>query len=234
MSVQRVLISFFLLSFFLIHEVVLSEPNTIDTNSLKITNAPLWLKRPKVEKITERIQTKLEWSIRKIQVYWYADEASFQKVHNMGPVVQAYSRRSDNSIHLGPQVNEKNFEPIFSHELVHVISHQKYRGAIPKWLEEGLATHLAKQGQVDYKWLARQTWPVDVTQMSHPFRGSSVDFRVHYAVSQALIEMIASKCNLERLIQLGVEKGMQTYLPTYCEIKDLNESFRRWINKKSS
>ena len=80
---------------------------------------------------------------------------------------------------------------VIGHELVHVILRQKYKGAIPGWLEEGLANYTGKMGgKVDYKWL--QTQPkVDVMTLSHPFSGS-VGFRYHYIASTGVMEMIAS------------------------------------------
>jgi len=208
--------------------------STIETNAVFMTDAPHWLKRTRVEKITDRMQAKLEWTIRKINVTWYDTQEKFAQVNKMDAAVQAISRRDDNSIHIGPLVKTDNFDQVFSHELVHIISYQKYKGAIPRWLEEGLANHLSKRGPVDYTWLAKQTLPEDVTKMSHPFNaGSAITFRTHYAVSQALIEMISKKCDLERLIQLSVEKGMEGYLKTYCEIQDLNQAFRDWVKKKA-
>ena len=96
----------------------------------------------------------LEWDIRKIQVYFHSDEASFERSNNLGPAIIAVSLKADNAVHLGPKVTTQNFDQVFGHELVHIISYQKYKDAIPKWLEEGLANYLSKNGNVDYKWLA--------------------------------------------------------------------------------
>ncbi len=215
---------------------VVSPPRAekLETNALLMHKAPPWLKRTRVEKVTDRIQTKLEWTIRKIQVYWYTTPEEFRQVNRMSNAVVAFARRQDNSIHIGPEVNERNFDAIFAHELVHIISYQKYKGAIPKWLEEGMANHLSRQSKLDYKWLSLQTLPVDVRKMDHPFSGTGQDFRLTYAISQALIEMIDAKCDLERLVQLSVERGMEPYLKTYCEILDLNQALSAWIKKKAT
>src|SRR5690606_11603914 len=124
--------------------------------------------------------------------------------HGLGGSVLALARKSSNSIHIGPRVTTENFDQVFGHELVHIISNQKYKGAIPKWLEEGLANHLSKKGKVDYKWLAAKPFPKDVTQLSHPFSGTDDDTRYHYLASQALAEMIFSKCSMQTLLQLSV------------------------------
>jgi hypothetical protein len=211
-----------------------SSPGVIETNAVHMTGSPSWLKRTRVEKVTDRIQTKLEWTIRKIQVKWYDTPESYAQVNKLNSAVVAFARQTDNTIHIGPDVTDSNFDQIFGHELVHIITYQKYKDAIPKWLDEGLANYLSKSGPVKYKWLSEQKLPEDVTQMGHPFKGSSVDFRVNYAVSQALIEMIAAKCDLSQLIQLSVEKHLEDYLKTYCEIEDLNGAFKKWIKKKSS
>lgn len=203
--------------------------NEIDTNALKMPNAPEWLKRPRVEKIIDRMQTKLEWTIRKIEVKWYADADSFQKSHSLGPGVLAVTNKKTGVVHMGPSVSEKDFDSVFGHELVHVIIGQKYKDAIPPWVEEGLANNLAKHGAVDYRWLAKQPFPPDVRALAHPFTGLVRNPRYHYQASQALAEMIGKKCDMENLLRLSVGKSMDFYLDTYCEIKDLNADFKKWV-----
>lgn len=206
----------------------------IDTNSARFVDAPDWLKRLRAEKVIDRIQTKLEWTIRKIDVRFYRNAGEFQKSHSLGPLAMAVTRKDQNKIHLGPQVDDKNFDEVFGHELVHVILGQKYKDAVPKWLEEGLANHLAKYGKVDYKWLSQRKLPADVRQMSHPYNATSVDgVHLHYVASQALAEMLAKKCDLENLLRLSVGEKLENYLATYCEIPDLNAAFRKWVADKT-
>lgn len=208
----------------------------IVTNSVVMPNAPEWLKRTRVEKVIDRIQSKLEWTTRKVKVHWYSSQKEFEKQHSLGPLPRAVTikKPDEQVIHLGPKVDDSNFDWIFGHEMVHVISFQKYKGAIPRWLEEGLANHLAKKTKtVDYKWLAKQTFPEDVTKMDHPFKGSEKGVTYHYIASQALAEMLDKKCDLENLIRLSVERKMENYIVTYCEIKDLNATFKEWVKKKA-
>lgn len=204
----------------------------IQTNAVHMADAPKWLTRVRVEKVIDRIQMHLEWSIRRIEAHWYADTASFQKAHSLGPAAMAVTRKSDNTIHLGPSVTQENFDSVFGHELVHIILGQKYKDAVPKWLEEGLANYIAKYGKVDYSWLAKQKFPEDVRTLTHPYSGAAARIHYHYVASQALAEMIAKKCDLPNLLRLSVEKNMEDYLSTYCEIKDLNAEFRKWVKAK--
>lgn len=205
----------------------------IQTNAVTMPSAPAWLQRTRVERITDRIQTKLEWTIRKIEVLWYSDEAAFQKAHSLGPGVRAVTNKTTGKIHMGPHVTSENFDSVFGHELVHVILGQKYKEAIPGWVEEGLANHIAKHGKVDYAWLAKQKFPDDVRKLSHPFKTTITSPQYHYQASQALAEMIAKKCDMENLLRLSVGMNMDSYLDTYCEIKDLNAEFRKWVKSKS-
>ncbi len=205
----------------------------IQTNEVNMPEAPEWLSRPRVEKITERISTQLEWTIRKIEVHWYKDEASFLRAQNLGPGVLAVTNKATGTIHIGPKVKNEDFDSVFGHELVHVILGQKYKEAVPPWVEEGLANHLAKRGKVDYAWLAKQPFPADVRKLSHPFTGSVSSPRYHYQASQALAEMIAKKCDMTNLLRLSVGMKMDSYLDTYCEIKDLNADFKVWVKKKA-
>ena len=143
------------------------------------------------------------------------------------------TRYKDQTIHLGPNVNSKNFDVVFGHELVHIIFHQKYKGAIPKWLEEGLASHLSQKQKVNYKKLAKHPFPKDIRQLTHPFKSTLTETMYHYRASQALAEMIEAKCDLTNLLRLSVQRKMENYLKSYCEIKDLNSAFKEWVLKKA-
>lgn len=205
----------------------------VETNNVHFAEAPDWVTRPRVEKIISHIQTLLEWDIRKVTVTWYKDQKKFQAAHSLGPAMLAVSLKNSNTILLGPGVTKENFDQVFGHELVHVISFQKYKGAIPPWLEEGLANHLAKTAKVDYKWLAARGLPRDVRQFSHPASGSTDEIHFHYVTSQALAEMIAKKCDLTNLLRLSVGEKMDTYLDTYCELPDLNAAYKKWVQARA-
>lgn len=227
-----------ILSSWLIGAGLLSTPaayaaREIKTNSIYMSAAPDWVTVNRVDKIVNHIQMVLEWDIRRIQVFWYQSQPEFEKVHNWGSAPVAISRKNDNTVHLGPKVTSANFDPIFGHELVHIISFQKYKDAIPKWLEEGLANYLAKAGTVNYTWLANKPFPPDVRELVHPFNGAEDHIHYHYMASQALAEMIASKCDLANLLRLSVGRKLDNYLATYCEIKDLNADFKKWVLKKA-
>lgn len=208
----------------------------ITTNEVVIQDAPNWLTQTRVEKVTDRIQQKLEWTTRKVKVRFYDSPESYAKAQSLGPkaVAVTINANGTSTVHFGPKVTDELFDEIFAHELVHVIIFQKYKDAIPKWLEEGLANHLAKRGRVDYRWLAKQPYPSDVKQLAHPFSGSSDGISYRYKASQAVAEMLNKKCDLENLIRLSVQRKMENYIETYCEIKDLNMAFKDWVKKQST
>ncbi len=205
------------------------------TNTLEVQNAPSWVTTNLLERVVDRIQNKLEWDIRKIPVYWYSDSAEFTKKHGYDESVLAFANRKDNSVHVGPRVTRDNFETVFGHELVHIILYQKYKGAIPTWLEEGLANYIAKHGKVDYIWLGRQSIP-DVHTFAHPYRALSQNLgfspRFSYMAGTAVMEMIASHCSVSDLLQLSVGKNLENYLSTYCGISDLNLAFKAWLARQ--
>lgn len=209
----------------------------IDLNEAHFKQAPAWLTSQRAQKVIDSIQTKLEWDIRKIQVYWYTDQVTFGKAHGFGDSVLAFSKKQDGTVHIGPRINTSNFDGVFGHELVHIILFQKYKNAIPAWLEEGMANYLAHQGTIDYPWLASQP-ARDVHTMVHPFKaltadGSAPNPRYVYMASTALMEMIASHCSVSDLIQLSVGKSLETYLTTFCGIDDVNAEFRKWLLLKT-
>lgn len=212
-----------------------AQAKEIETNEFSIHDAPAWLTQTRVEKVTARILNRLEWSIRKTHVYWHASDAEYEKAQSLGPQALAVtsSRGDVATVHLGPKVNEKNFDQVFGHETVHVIVTQKYKSSIPKWLEEGLANYYAKHGTVDYKAIARREFPNDVRELAHPFKGSPALISYRYEASQALAEMLDKKCDLDNLIRISVQRDMETYIANTCEIRDLNAAFREWVSKKS-
>jgi len=214
-----------------------SSTHKIESNAITIADAPKWLTRVRVDKIVDRMQTKLEWSIHRVTGVWHKDLDSFTKAHSLGPYAIAVSRKNDNTIHFSPKITSENFDGVFGHELVHIIIFQKYNQksntAIPPWLEEGLANHLAKGAKVKYNLLSQRPPPADVHELTHPSRGTREDIHYKYQASQALAEMISSKCDLTNLLRLSVGESLDAYLGTYCEIKNLNEAFAKWIEKKS-
>ena len=224
-----------LLLFSLLLSTANLQARVVQTNELTIHDAPAWLLRPKVEKITDRIQTHLEWTTRRTPVYWHANESSFIKAHSLGagPVAVTSKSTKGSVIHMSPRVSLLNYKRILGHELVHLIFYQKYRGAIPRWLEEGFANHLSRKSSVNYGWLAKQELPADVTKLGHPFKQQGVRIDVHYAVSQAVVEMLRKKCDLQNLLRLSVERKMSDYIKSYCQIPDINKAFKKWLSVKS-
>ncbi len=205
----------------------------LQTNSTYSPDVPKWVTKNRIDKVTDRIQMFLEWDIHRVKVLWFSDQAAFEKAHGLGPTVLAVSKKSENTVLMGPKVTEKNFDQIFGHELVHVIAFQKYKEAIPRWLEEGLANYISKSGTVNYKWLASKPFPADVRSLTHPFSGDIDNINYHYLASQALTEMIAAKCDLKNLLRLSVGQKMDGYLETYCLIPDLNAAYQKWVKSKS-
>jgi hypothetical protein len=210
---------------------------TITTNEIVMTDAPSWVTESRIDRVVSKIQSFMEWDIRKIQVRYYSDQTAFEQAHGLGPIPIAVSKRADNTVHLGPKVTKDTFDTTFGHELVHIVLFQKYKDAIPSWLDEGLANFVAQHGKVDYKWLSKQP-PGDVKLLTHPFGGSAGNSsaevaRFHYQTAQALMEMISSKCDVHQLLQLSVGKKLEGYLDTYCGIPDLNIALQSWVKRKS-
>jgi hypothetical protein len=164
----------------------------ITTNAAIVHDAPRWLTDARVERVTDKIQNVLEWDIRRVTVKFYSDAREFSRAHGLNvtrdasSTIMAVSRKSDNTIHVGPLVDNSNFDGIFGHELGHIIMFQKYKDAIPTWLEEGLANFASKHGQVDYKWLAKQP-SVDLKTMGHPFGNAGPGPRYHYMSKHTLV-----------------------------------------------
>jgi hypothetical protein len=213
--------------------VAVAQAQDIDTNSVTIPNAPAWLSASRIDRVVDHVQDKLEWDIRKIKVQFYSDETQFEKLHGFGSSVLAFSQKNTGTIAMGPRITTGNFDAIFGHELTHMVLFQKYKTAIPAWLEEGLADYVGQNSKVDYAWLATQNHP-DVRTMSHPFKAQVQSPRYQYQASTAVIEMLAAKCGLDDLLQLSVGSNLERYFSTFCGIPDINQAFKDWVKQKAS
>lgn len=205
------------------------------TNAVLMRNAPNWLTATRMDQVIDHIELHLEWSIHRINAYMYSNSEDYAKAQDLGPLAIAVTETSGNTVvvRLGPQVNQKNFDQVFGHELVHVIVFQKYRGAVPKWLEEGLANYFSRTDCIDYKWLANQPFPGDVRKLSHPMHGTAAQIDYRYKASEAFAEMLAHNCDLEELLRLSVTRKMTPYIHRYCGIKHLNKAFHKWVKQNA-
>jgi hypothetical protein len=212
---------------------------TISTNEATFTNPQPWLTESRINRVIENIQNYMEWDVRKVNVIWHNSQEEFQNFHHFDSTVLAVSVLPKNEVHLGPRITTANFDPVFGHEMVHIVLYQKYKEAIPKWINEGLANFIAKQGKVNYPWIATKPFMPDVRALVHPFQQpdggvlpAKVESQYHYQASTALAEMIDSKCGLKDMLQLSVGKNLETYLTTTCEISDINAAFKEWVLSK--
>lgn len=202
------------------------------TNAALIKNSPEWITQGRINRIADRVQSQMEWTIRRVQVQFISDPTQFTKMHSLGPWPIAVSKKNENTVLLGPKINKDNFDKVFAHELVHIIAFQKYKEAIPKWLEEGLANYFSKDIQANYQWIKTQPFPDDVKNLVHLLKGNENEVRLHYALSLSLAEMLAKKCDLKNLMRLSVGQRMEPYIETYCQIKDLTQALKTWISSK--
>jgi len=212
---------------------------SLTLNELRLNQNPYHVSRKQLVEVVRRVSKWLEWDIRQVEVFWHQNQAAFLRTHSLGPSVVAVTLKEKNQIHLGPKVNKENLPRILGHELVHVVLYQKYKSAIPIWLEEGLANFISGYGKVDYRKIQKEKMPIDIRKMGHPFitqvqaeSGAQISSAMQYQLSTALIEMLASRCDLHDLLQLSVGENLERYLGTFCEISDLNIEFRAWIQKK--
>lgn len=204
---------------------------------VRAVSAPTWATASRIQKVVGQMENKLEWDLRRITLTFYSGDsgtALFQKKFTH-PEILGVTVLADQSVHLSPRVTATNFDTVFAHELVHVILKQKYKDAIPKWLEEGLANHLANHGKLgptEYGELAARPTLPPVRSLAHPFK-SPLPIVQHYRYSRAALLYIASKCPLDELLQLSVGKKLENYLSTFCQIKDLDLEVQAFVKKKA-
>ncbi|OYZ24053.1 MAG: hypothetical protein B7Y39_02315 [Bdellovibrio sp. 28-41-41] len=203
------------------------------TNCARFSDVPKWVNLSRVNRIADSVTRIMEWDIRRVEVQWYQNQKEFESVHSLGPMALAVTQRGQNRILLGPKVIDSNFDRVFGHELVHITSAQKYKDAIPKWLEEGMANHIANFGKVDYKTMLKRPLPKDVTKMIHPMSGNDQDILNHYMTSQALAEMLSARCDFRNLLRLSVQRKMEDYLEKVCRISDINQTFQKWVSDQA-
>ncbi len=201
------------------------------TNCCEVKGAPNWLSSYTLQDLAVAIESKMHWSTRRIKVEFYGSGDDFQRASGLNFVANAFFNPNQQLIGVSPQKDLETFKPTFRHEMVHVISNQKFKGAIPNWLEEGFANYLGSKRQVDYKWLASQNIP-DASQLRHPSTDEGGS-KMHYQLSTATVEMIAKKCNLNDLLMLATGSKLTNYLETFCKIKNVGQEVRDWVALKS-
>jgi hypothetical protein len=231
---------------FLISALTLSlaaQANDFVIEQIHFKKPPQWLTLSLAQKTISRVKGFLDWDPRHAEISFYTDtrefEAHLASHHSDRYISHAVTEKNQSQIHLGPQVTGRNFAQVFGHELVHLALFQKYKDEVPHWLEEGLANYVPGKDDdllVDYAWLGKHLSPQErpkkrglintleaTGQTSHP--------HYQYEASTALIQMIASKCSLEDVIQHSLGGSFEKYLSTHCGIVDIDEEFKKWVNK---
>ena len=101
--------------------LAMAQATEITTNSVQVFDAPKWLTEARVNNVVDKIQAALEWDIRRVNVRWYTSEKEFEKAHGL-PVTRdatstilAVSKKADNTVHIGPNVDSTNFDGVFGH-----------------------------------------------------------------------------------------------------------------------
>ena len=208
-----------------------SATSNFKTNCCSVENAPDWLSSYTLSDIASDMERDMGWTIRRVNVKFHSTADTFKNAAKLNFIAAAFYSPSSQTIEFSPVKDLASFSPIFRHELSHVISTQKFKGAIPSWLEEGFANYLGSKYKVDFKWLASQTLP-DPTSLAHP-SSDATGSRMHYQLSTATVEFIASRCSISDLLMLSTGAKLTNYLETFCKIKDLNQGVRDWLRTKA-
>lgn len=216
------------------------------TNAASFENAPKWLTALRVNRVVDHVVYEIPWSIHRVRVRWFDSASEFAAAHGLksdgSSNILAVTKKNENEMDIGPGVNTKNFDGVFGHELVHVIISQKYGiGAIPPWLEEGLANYTAKRNDVRFveiKKYLNEHPDFDVRTLGHPFSGNTVpgvSADLQYSMSTVLMQSIAAHCDAYDLLQMATGKGnsVEGWLEKICDISDLNKTFRDYVAKRA-
>lgn len=214
-----------------------SQAKSVTTNSVIVDNAPAWVSEYSVQSVVDRIEARLEWSIRRTRATFYTDQTQFISRFNgrAAPDILAFTKRNDLTIHLGPRIKKDNFAGIFGHELAHVVLFQKYKDSIPPWLTEGLCNSVAGNEKISYVWLAAQTPRFDIATLAHPYDKQNKNRAdLHYRASLAVVKMLEKKCpDFRELLNLSLKSKLADFLPTYCSISDLNSTFWSFVDAEA-
>jgi hypothetical protein len=205
------------------------------TNAMEVDSSPRWLTEAMVTRAAAKVESRLEWSLHRVKGIFYKTPEEFQKIHgHPGAPILAFYRQQTKDIHFGPLVTKENFESTFAHELAHVVVAQKYKDHLPKWLEEGLANSTADKNDVDWVAVSKIFPRMDPRQAAHPFSASEfADVQNRYLISLAALQFLKKECpSFRELLNLGLKSNLETYLPTYCKIQDLNAQFWSFVDRK--
>jgi hypothetical protein len=208
-----------------------SSAKEIRTNCCIVQQAPAWLNVETVKNTAKRIESRLQWTIRRVTIRFEADPERYKTVSTLQFPTRALFNPKNNTVYFGPSINADNFAPTLGHELVHVVFQQKHRKAIPAWLEEGFANFIGAETIADYRFLNSETIP-KITSLGHP--NSDPDrFRMHYQLASAAVDYISSRCKLNDLLMMSVKRSVEDYLQKLCKIKDIDSELVDWVKSKN-
>jgi hypothetical protein len=210
-----------------------AAPNKeLRTNCCLIQNAPAWLNTEMVKNTAKRVESRLQWTIRRITLRFESDPEKYKSVSTLQFPTRALFNPKNQTVYFGPTVNADNFSPTLGHELVHVVFNQKHRKAIPQWLEEGFANFIGSEVVPDYRFLNSENIP-NISSLGHP--NSDPDrFRMHYQLASAAVDYISSRCKLNDLLMMSVKRSVEDYLHKLCKIKDIDSELIAWVKSKDN
>ena len=137
--------------------------------------------------------------------------------------------------------NRNEFLPILKHEFTHLFAYTLAKGgAIPMWLNEGLASYIAKQHKND-------KWPIYIEENFCRKLSTQKDWDENvnysaYAIASLFVCFLIKKYSFGKIKELIVSLDKNYYYPDFKKIffkvykKDLNEVetlFIRGINKQN-
>jgi hypothetical protein len=206
------------------------------TNSLQIDKSPSWLSENTINKVAAKIESRLEWSIQRINGKFYKSLPEFESAHGYaGSPILAFYRSATKEIHFGPGVTKLNFEATFAHELAHAVVAQKFQSHLPKWLEEGLANWASDKNEVDWSELAKLFPRMDPKSAAHPFTAQEAgETRARYTVSLAALQFLKKQCpSFRELLNLSLKSNLEDFLASYCKIQDLKTEFWKFVDRRA-
>ena len=123
---------------------------------------------------------------------------------------------------------------MYAHELAHAVVAQKYKTHLPKWLEEGLANWTADKNEVNWLELSKLFPRMDPREAAHPFLASEItQTQARYTVSLAALQFLKKKCpSFRELLNLSLNKDLESFMNSYCKIKDLKTDFWAYVDRK--
>jgi hypothetical protein len=172
-----------------------------------------------------------------VRIFVAATQQEFQAETGADAPHWAVALAGGRKIYMGPRssAEQRAFDTTLKHELAHVVLHDMFirrPGALPRWLNEGLAVKVSGDWEMPDAWAAsqrdlyaalREGQDLDFSEITNGFPAAEWKARIAYAQSAHFTEYLYDRFG---------EKRMNNFLKRLAAGEDFDKAFRAAMGRR--